>query len=351
MRTLFFLAIALLLFASAPAFADRAEECRRRCGDDTACYRRCMGAAWAPYNYPRSRGWGHHGYRHRSYRSGEPSNTPAAPTEAAPTDAAPPMSRSIERRPTQPRRRVLIDRAPEPSTSNRPVDSLPTAAPSILGTAYDLLYGKGGETEGYGLYSYVILPRVNDRNAAFLSEILTHFPSAQDLPTAKNRINILYIPTKPSSKGKVSFSNEVSAGDARKFLSSAYDFAMAQELLYHLCDQPAPAVAQLCQSDLADGPYLLTYARQISDRTPLPPPFLFLDLTNVHPRAFKLFVSAYASQVKRPDFSDGDRVDDFHLSFGNITLTAADWVRPISAAVSDLLHHAEAKANPAPAPK
>ena len=38
-------------------------------------HRRGVGAL----NYPRSRGWGHHGYRHRSYRNGEPSNTPAAP--------------------------------------------------------------------------------------------------------------------------------------------------------------------------------------------------------------------------------------------------------------------------------
>ena len=91
---------------------------------------------------------------------------------------------------------------------------------------------------------------------------------------------------------------------------------MAQRLLFHLCDKPAPAVAQLCENDLSGGPYLLTYATKISDLSPLPPPFLFVDLTNVRPRAFPLFVSAYAAQVKRPDFSDGARLADFNLTGG-----------------------------------
>lgn len=344
MRTLGLLVVALL-FSSAPARADRAAECRARCGDDAACYQRCIEDSAAP-SAPGGRGWSHRSYRRSAPPAMREAPVESGPTETAPREAAPRAPRRVESLPTlRPRRGTPIDGAPSP-------EARPAEAASILGTAYDFLYGQGGEAAGYGLYSYVILPRANDRNATFLSEILTHFPSAQDLPTARNRINILYIPTKRSAKGKVAFSNEVSVAEARTFLSSAYDVAMARELLFHLCDQPAPAVAQLCQNDLSDGPYLLTYARRISDRTPLPPPFLFVDLTRVHPRAFRQFLAAYASQVKRPDFSDGDRVDDFHLSLGNITLTAADWVQPVAAAVSDLLHYAEAKADAdRPAPK
>ena len=126
---------------------------------------------------------------------------------------------------------------------------------------------------------------------------------------------------------------------------------MAQRLLFHLCDKPAPAVAQLCENDLSGGPYLLTYAKKISDLSPLPPPFLLVDLTNVRPRAFPLFVAAYAAQVKRPDFSDGARLAEFNLRVANILLTAADWVQPVSAAVADIAHFAEATKSDGGAPK
>ncbi len=310
MRTHFFLAIALFLFASAPALADRAEECRRRCGDDATCYRRCMG-------YSGAYGWGHKGSRPRAYRR--------APSSIG----APPV---------------------EPPSEQRGADA-GAEKPSILGTAYDFLYAPGAETEGYGLYSYVILPRASDRGVALLSDILAHFPSTENAPAAKNRINILYIPTKASSKGKVSFPTEIATQAVRKFVFADYDFAMVQRLLFHLCDQPAPAVAQICQNDLSGGPYLLTYATRISDLTPLPPPFLFVDLTNVHPRAFPLFVSAYAGQVKRPDFADGARLDDLSLRIANITFTAADWVQPVGAAVADIMHYAGVKKDDGAAPK
>lgn len=316
MRTHFFLAIALLLFASAPALAGRAEECRRRCGDDAACYRRCI--AYTGYSQPDS-GWGHKGSRPRAYRRAPAANG-APPTEA-------------------------------PRSEPRAIDAGPSARPSILGTAYDFIYAPGTESEGYGLYSYVILPRASGRGVAFLTDVLANFPSAENAPAQKNRINILYIPTKASSKDKVSFASEIAPQAVKKFVLSDYDFAMAQRLLFHLCDQPARAVAQICQNDLSGGPYLLTYATRISDLTPLPPPFLFVDLTNVHPRAFPLFVSAYASQVKRPDFADGARLDDLSLLIANITFTAADWVQPVGAAVADIMHYAGAKKDDGEAPK
>ncbi len=63
--------------------------------------------------------------------------------------------------------------------------------------------------------------------------------------------------------------------------------------------------------------------------SPVPPPFLFVDLSNVHERAFDEFVAAYKEQVKRANFSDRERIDTFRLSLLSIVLTAADWVGPI----------------------
>jgi len=225
------------------------------------------------------------------------------------------------------------------------------ARPSILGTAYDYLYAPGSETAGYGLYSYVILPRPSARSVAFLSELVSRFPAASDVAESKNRINILYIPTKAGSRPQAAFPADVDPAVLKTFLSKNYDFAMAQRLLFHLCDKPAPAVAQLCENDLSGGPYILTYASKISDLSPLPPPFLFVDLTNVRARAFPLFVAAYAAQVKRPEFADGARLADFNLQVANILLTAADWVQPVSAAVADIAHFAEAKKSDEAAPK
>ncbi len=317
----FIFAVALLLF-SAPAFADRVSECRRRCGDDTACYRRCMG--YSGDYLPRSREhYYHYGPRAR-HRAPSPSNAPEA-VEDAPQAERPSASRNSDRS--------------------------SAARPSILGTAYDYLYATGTETAGYGLYSYVIIPRPNDRAVAFLSELVGRFPAASDVAESKYRINILYIPTKAGSRPQAAFPADAAPAAIKTFLTKNYDFAMAQRLLFHLCDKPAPAVAQLCENDLSGGPYLLTYATKISDLSPLPPPFLFVDLTNVRPRAFPLFVAAYAAQVKRPDFSDGARLADFNLQLANILLTAADWVQPVSAAVADITHFAEAKKSDGEAPK
>lgn len=298
----FIFAVALLLL-SAPAFADPASDCRRQCGEDAECYRRCIGADVSPRPI-----WRRHSSP-RAYRR-------APPSFDAPGSEGP----------AQPRR-----------------GDGSGARPSILGTAYDYLYAPGAETTGYGLYSYVILPRPSDRAVAFLRELVSRFPAASDIAEPKARINVLYIPAKPQTRAQSAFPADVAPAVVKTFLRETYDFAMAQRLLFHLCDKPAPAVARLCQNDLSGGPYLLTYATKISDLSPLPPPFLFVDLTNVRARAFPLFVAAYAAQVKRPDFSDGARLDDFRLQIANLVLTAADWVRPVRAAVADIAHFAEAK--------
>jgi hypothetical protein len=312
-----FIFVIALLLLSAPALADRASECRRQCGEDAACYRRCMGYSYRPpyYGYP---GGGPHPRAYR--RAPSPYNAPKA-------------------------------ESPPESSGDSAGGGAGSARPSILGTAYDFLYAPGAETAGYGLYSYVILPRPSARAVAFLHELVGRFPAASDVAEAKQRINVLYIPTKAAARGQTAFPADAAPAVIKAFLDKNYDFAMAQGLLFHLCDRPAPAVAQLCANDLSGGPYILTYATKVSDLSPLPPPFLFVDLTNVRPRAFPLFVAAYAAQVKRPDFSDGERLSDFRLQLVNIILTAADWVQPVSAAVADIAHFAEAKKSDGEAPK
>lgn len=244
---------------------------------------------------------------------------------------------------------ATVSMPPEPKPKfapRREKDGGPPPKRSIQETAYDFLYAKGAEADGYGLYSYLIFPRADDRGVEFLSQIVSVFPSVSGLPTPKDRINILYIPTKTSSSGQPPFGAPVSKDAIHNFLFSDYDLSIAHLLLNHLCDKPAPDVTTVCASALAGGPYLLTYTKKISDLSPLPPPYLFVDLTNVRPRAFSRFIAAYASQVKSATYSDRAKIDDFRLTLLNITLTAADWVLPINKAVAEIVHHSDAKEAP-----
>ncbi len=310
----------LFLFSGAvlPANAQVSPDiCRSQCGSDEECYNRCVGRGrgipdvetrskydddfLAPRRYDRT---------YVPHKGPSPSDDWNSQPEAAP-----------------------------PIAEKRG----PAAILAVLDTSYDFLYREGGEEEGYGLYSYLILSRQSDRNAAFLKEVVESFPSAKHLPAEKNRINILYIPTQDAAEGKVSFSMNVTIQQAMQFLKEHYNFTLARHLYGHLCNAPAPAVTKKCELGFSQGPYLLTYGEKIGMRTPLPPPLLLVDLTRVDRRAFDYFISAYASQVKRPDFSDRVRIDDFRGEILNFVLHAGRWSKPITAALRDIVRHAEAK--------
>jgi hypothetical protein len=58
---------------------------------------------------------------------------------------------------------------------------------------------------------------------------------------------------------------------------------------------------------------------------------------NVRERAYGEFIRAVKEQVTRPDFTDRERIDTFRLRLLDITLTAADWVRPIQAGIQGII--------------
>jgi hypothetical protein len=72
----------------------------------------------------------------------------------------------------------------------------------------------------------------------------------------------------------------------------------------------------------------------------VPPPFLFVDLSDVHERAFGEFLAAFQAQVKREDVSDQAKLKTLRLEILNIALTAADWVGPVEKAVADIARSA-----------
>jgi hypothetical protein len=96
----------------------------------------------------------------------------------------------------------------------------------------------------------------------------------------------------------------------------------------------------VCEGDLSRGPYIFAYAKPASKVTPVPPPFLFMDLSDVHERAFPEFIAAFKAQVKREDISDRAKIDTLRLKLVSIVLTAADWLVPMQKPVADIVHSA-----------
>jgi flagellar biosynthesis GTPase FlhF len=216
----------------------------------------------------------------------------------------------------------------------------------ILETGYSLLKDIGGEEPDYGLYSYAILVNDSDRSAKFLGDVFgdgfNAIPPVEETAAQPTQTNILYIPLKRSkakewTKGlKVGKKTALRAAYAKHF----YDYTMSRALLDHLCVSPAEEIKAACEGDLSRGPYIFAYAKPASKVTPVPPPFLFMDLSDVHERAFPEIIAAFKAQVKREDISDRAKIDTLRLKVLNIVLTTADWLVPVRKAVADIVYSA-----------
>jgi hypothetical protein len=214
----------------------------------------------------------------------------------------------------------------------------------ILETGYSQLSQLGKEEPGYGLYSYAILPSDSRRGARFLAEVFKEIPSIGDIPTKPAQVNIFYIPVRSEKAGD--FPSLVRALTAKpdkmgaEYTKSFYDYRMARALLDHVCNPPAASVRELCEGDLSRGPYIFTYASPASNMNSVPPPFLFIDLSDVHEQAFNELLAAFKAQVKRDDVSDQARIRTLRLTILQIALKAADWVSPVQKALADVVHSA-----------
>jgi hypothetical protein len=71
---------------------------------------------------------------------------------------------------------------------------------------------------------------------------------------------------------------------------------------------------------------------------PVPPPFLFVDLSDVDLQAFGEYVAAFKAQVKREDISDGARINSLRLQVLNVALKGAGLVGPVEKAIANMIH-------------
>ncbi len=212
----------------------------------------------------------------------------------------------------------------------------------ILTSVYDYFFSAGTERQDYGLYSYVLFPVRSPRAEHFLEELFrTTDYVVNDLIDLKH-LNVIYLPTEAVNLAYLTSKiQDGAAPPAAPFVTSLYNYPLSRKLLAQFCTAPAEVIRDLCATDLSRGPYLFTYARPVRNLSPVPPPYLVLDLSDVHIRAFGEFIAAYKAQVKRPDYSDRERIDVLRLRVLNIVLTAADWIAPTKSAIADILRMAK----------
>lgn len=214
----------------------------------------------------------------------------------------------------------------------RPIRSLGRPAPTseVLASVYDYLYRPAIERPTYALYSYLLLPGESSRGQRLLQEIFstTSFVGLDGI--RMDQLNVVYIPTRAAELQ--SLLTVVSKGDAPKpsrFAKEAYDYALARTLLTRICAAITVKTQSACNGDLSLGPYIFTFLQPVSGLEKMPAPFLLLDLSNVHERAFGEFVAAYKEQVRQTQFSDRQRIDTFRLRLLSVVLTSADWLKPL----------------------
>ncbi len=250
------------------------------------------------------------------------STAPPAQPAAAPVEPAAPQT--VELKPPEPE-----VKAPEAKP----------AQPALLGTGYDQLRGLGREAAGYGLYSYGVLAAPSPRSAALLSELFKSIPS---IGATRAQLNIFYIPTKKEKVADFATLVEASRNDqtklAARYSDALYDYQMARAILGHLCNPPAKPMATLCKGPMSGGPYILANSRPASILEPVPPPFLFVDLSDINPHAYAEFISAFRGVVKREDATDDAKLYSLRLKLLNLGLTVADWSPNVKKSIVDIVH-------------
>jgi hypothetical protein len=217
--------------------------------------------------------------------------------------------------------------------------------PRILDTGYGHLVEAGKEMDGYGLYSYAILPAHSKRAELFLSELFREVQSINKLQANRRQLNLLYIPLrkdKEADLAKLTASGETGKIQA-DYANSYYDYGMARSLLYHICNTPDDQVRDLCSGGLSRGPYIFTYAAPASTIEPVPPPFLFVDLSDMDDRGFAELLDAFRAQVLREDISDRVRIDTLRLKVLEYLLRGVVAIGPIEKTIYAVLGRDEKK--------
>ena len=82
----------------------------------------------------------------------------------------------------------------------------------------------------------------------------------------------------------------------------------------------------------------MTSARPASGLEPVPPPFLFVDLSDINPHAYPEFISAFRAVIKREDLTEDAKLHSLRRQVLDLVLTAADWIPKTKRSIVDIAH-------------
>lgn len=197
---------------------------------------------------------------------------------------------------------------------------------NIITTNYDTLITRGGEVQGYGLYTYVLFPRPTTKVRALIEVLLSQATAVNDTDVnLRKHINLVYVPTAGGVKLKQPADDK-------------YDFDHGEKILFDICRGKVSELQALCDKAWGEGPFLFTYVRPIAPQSELDPPYLFVDLSDWPVSTYPEVIAAYRDQVKRADYTDRERIENYRLVILKFLQIAAGATPSIVKEAKEFLH-------------
>jgi len=213
-------------------------------------------------------------------------------------------------------------------------------------TGRSLLLPKQGETQGFGLYSYLLFrdhawkgnPRLKELYLASIEGYLNEISTIEELRRNKPKqdLNIIYLPVTAKLEGQP---------QTPQWLLGHYDFARAGRLL-DLFGKDAQIA----------GPYIVSTQKPLSSyHRPENPLGLYLwqDLTSVEPTIVSLWVAEFKSQASTKNFWESNNRDNAILSLRNAIAKGANQLAitgmassMVASALQKLIWHGDKPKNP-----
>lgn len=226
---------------------------------------------------------------------------------------------------------------------------------SIVGSVYEFLDRKTGEDTDYGLFTYIIFNGQQSRNSKFLERLIASAKRASEAyqKETKHGLHIFYIPVQNRLAAEFSLlaegddapvipSGEIATGMiapsfiAKSLVASNYDDALATDLFTRFCRSVQTSHDSSCQLS-GQGPYLLTVAQPLSQKTNVNQPRLLLDFSHVEEEAFGEFIQAFKDQALGPDFPEARKVETMRLRILQVIVKAAKSIKPVGKGIKEIL--------------
>lgn len=153
------------------------------------------------------------------------------------------------------------------------------------------------ETEGYGLYSYLLLGAPSQNNSErekYLKviEAWLKFSNINELEKyiPRKELNITYVPVKkPAREKEARAMGDGLYGIVAEWVLINYDYARARAVLRHL------------PGDHNEGPYIISSFKPLSDGS-ISPPYLYQDQSDVPLHLLSMWIKEFICQAAQENF-------------------------------------------------